>query len=70
MLNPGSKRGRKEDSEEENEGDYEKEGYGSGRKKKTVSKATVERQRETRGNATKRGGNGPDWRTALERYGL
>ncbi|KAH8642578.1 hypothetical protein IG631_00041 [Alternaria alternata] len=70
VLNPGSKRGRKEDSEEEDEDDYEKEGYESGRKKKIVSKATVERQRETRGNATKRGGNGPDRRTALERYGL
>jgi hypothetical protein len=70
VLDPGSKRGRKEDSEEEEEDDYEKEGYESGRKKKIVSKATVERQRETRGNVTKRGGNGPDRRTALERYGL
>ncbi|RYO15751.1 hypothetical protein AA0111_g11600 [Alternaria arborescens] len=70
VLNPGSKRGHKGDSEEEDEDDYEKEGYKSGRKKKIVSKATVERQRKTRGNATKRGGNGPDGRTALESYGL
>ena len=69
VLERGSKRGRK-DSEEEEEDDYEKGGYESGRKKKIVSKATVERQRETRGNTTKRGGNGLHRRAALERYDL
>ena len=64
VLERGSKRGRK-DSEEEDEDDYEKEGYESGRKKEIVSNATVEKQRETRGNTTKRGGNGLNRRTAL-----
>jgi len=70
VLNPGSKRRRKGAPEKEDEDDYEKEGYDSGRKKKVVSKVAVERQRESRGNATKRGGDGRDRRTALERYGL
>ncbi|RYO31802.1 hypothetical protein AA0113_g11802 [Alternaria arborescens] len=70
VLNPGSERGRKDDSEEEDEDDYDKEGYDSGRRKKVVSKAAVERQRETRANATKRDSNARDGRTALECRGL